>query len=151
MPIDYTCLGKTEKVQTRRYHVLQYYLKNATTTETFDALSKEFDYTRKQIENDVFHIKHNTLNNLPAEMFRDMKLSWFELKIRELEGNSKRLKPDSPSWLKLQKLILDYETTLLKLGGLMSEKVELSGSVSHPIEYVPAKKPDDTKPTDAED
>lgn len=46
---------------------------------------------------------------------------------------------------------LDYMKEIADLQAHKKQNIELSGSISHPIEYVPAKKIDDTKPTDATD
>ena len=147
MPIDYTCLGQNEKMQERRYNVLTLLVKGAKPREIVDILGFTYD----QVKNDIAYLTTKPLHSMPVEIARDYNQSFYELKVRELEGRLKDFKTDSRSWLATQELIRKYKADSLKLQGLLSEKVELSGSVSHPIEYVPAKKLDDVKPTDAPD
>ena len=147
--IDYTCLGQNKAMRERRYKVLKEFVKGKTPKETADILNMPM----KQVENDRFFITDGGLKNTPAEVVRELNNSYYEIKHAELEGEAEtyRQDEDRKSYIAIQKVIGDNKTASLKLMGLLSEKVELSGSVSHPIEYVPAKRLDDTKPTDATD
>lgn len=145
--IDYSCLGQNTKIRERRYNVLSLLVKGAKPREIVDIIS----LTDDQVKNDIAFLTTKPLHNMPVEIAKDYNLSFYELKVRELEGKLKEFKDTPKFWIAIQELIRKYKADSLKLQGLLSEKVELSGSVSHPIEYVPAKKPDDTKPTDAED
>ena len=145
--IDHSCLGKTKPIQERRYKVLALLVKGTKPREIVDLLN----LTDDQVKNDIAHLTTKPLHNMPVEIAKDFNLSFYELKVRELEDKLEELKDTPKFWMPVQELIRKYKADSLKLQGLLSEKVELSGSVSHPIEYVPAKKPDDTKPTDETD
>jgi len=123
--IDYTCLGQNTEMRERRYDVLALFIKGATPQETHKILSKQKhpDLTLKQVYNDRLFFTTNPLHSLPAEMARDFNQSFYEMKVRELEGRLKDFKTDSKSWLATQELM-----------GLMNDKVELSGEVTTVLE-----------------
>jgi len=128
--IDYTCLGQNTEMRKRRYDVLSLFVKGATPQETANLLNLSI----KQVYNDRLFFTTNPLHNLPAEMARDFNQSFYEMKVRELEGRLKDFKTDSKSWLATQELIRKYKADSLKLMGLMNEKVELSGEVTTVLE-----------------
>lgn len=147
--IDHTCLGQNKAMRERRYKVLKEFVKGKTPKQTAEIL----DMPMKQVENDRLFITDGGLKNIPAEIVRLLNNSYYEIKHAELESEAEKYLQDEDrkSYIAIQKVIGDNKSASLKLMGLLSEKVELSGSVSHPIEYVPVKKTDDTKPTDATD
>ena len=128
--IDHRCLGKTQPVQERRYNVLSLLLKGAKPREIIDILK----LSDNQVKNDIFHLTSTPLHNTTVDIARDYNQSFYELKVRELEGRLKDFKTDSRSWLATQELIRKYKADSLKLQGLMNEKVELSGEVKTILE-----------------
>ena len=123
--IDHRCLGKTQSVQERRYNVLSLLLKGAKPREITDILK----LSDNQVKNDIFYLTNTPLHNTTIDIAKDFNTSWYEVKIRELEGRLKDFKEDSRSWLTTQELIRKYKADLLKLMGLMNEKVEHSGEI----------------------
>jgi len=123
--IDHTCLGKTTKIQERRYSVLTLLLKGAKPREIAELLN----LTDNQVKNDIFHLTNTPLHNTTVDIARDFNTSWYEIKVRELEGRLKDFKTDSRSWLATQELIRKYKADSLKLQGLMNDKVEHSGAI----------------------
>ena len=125
--IDYTCLGQNTEMRERRYDVLALFIKGATPQETHKILSKQKHptLTLKQVYNDRLFFTTNPLHNLPAEMARDFNLSFYEVKIRELEVRLDVFKPDSKSWIATQELIRKYKADSLKLQGLMNDKLDV--------------------------
>lgn len=128
--IDHRCLGKTQPVQERRYNVLSLLLKGAKPREITDI----FKLSDNQVKNDIFYLTNTPLNNMTVDIAKDFNTSWYEVKIRELEGRLKGFKEDSRSWLATQELIRKYKADLLKLMGLMNDKVEHSGEVTTVLE-----------------
>lgn len=123
--IDHRCLGKTQLIQERRYNVLSLLLKGAKPREIADILQ----LSDNQVKNDIFYLTNTPLHNTTIDIAKDFNTSWYEVKIRELEGRLKDFKEDSRSWLATQELIRKYKADLLKLMGLMNEKVEHSGEI----------------------
>lgn len=119
--IDPRCLGKTQLVQERRYNVLSLLLKGAKPREITDILK----LSDNQVKNDIFHLTNTPLNNMPVDIAKDFNTSWYEVKIRELEGRLKDFKTDSRSWLATQELIRKYKADSLKLQGLMNDKLDI--------------------------
>ncbi len=130
MPIDFTCLGQNPEMRQRRYDVLSLFVKGATPQETAELLN----LPKKQVENDRMFITKQPLHNLPAEMAKDFNLSFYEMKVRELEDKLEELKKDTRSWIGTQELIRKFKADSLKLQGLMNDKVEHSGDIT--IKYV---------------
>ena len=128
--IDYTCLGKTKPIQERRYKVLSLLVKGAKPREIVDHLS----LTDDQVKNDIAHLTTNPLHNMPVEIAKDFNLSFYELKVRELEDKLEELKDTPKFWMATQELIRKYKADSLKLQGLMNDKVELSGEVTTVLE-----------------
>ena len=141
--IDHRCLGKTQPVQERRYNVLSLLLKGAKPREITDILQ----LSDNQVKNDIFHLTNTPLNNMTVDIAKDFNTSWYEVKIRELEGRLKDFKEDSRSWLATQELIRKYKADSLKLQGLMNEKVEHSGAIKlDPVQiYIPDNGRNDAK------
>jgi len=128
--MDFTCLGSNEKIRQRRYTVLKLYLKGLTPQE----ISKKTGLKQKHVYNDVLFLKTHKLNDLPIEIYRDMGMSFYELKIKELESELEKHKQNPSVWLGVQKLIKEYKDTMLKLIGASNEKVECQGDVK--VEFV---------------
>jgi len=142
--IDHSCLGKTTKIQERRYSVLSLLIKGAKPREIADLL----ELSDNQVKNDIFHLTNTPLHNTTIDIARDFNTSWYEIKIRELEGRLKDFKTDSRSWIAAQELIRKYKADLLKLMGLMNDKVEHSGAIK--LDAVQIYIPDNGR-NDAED
>ena len=69
------------------------------------------------------------MNNLSINMMKDIDQSWFNIKIYELEQNLMQLDPGTDIWLKTQDQIRKYKVELMKLSGVLVDKVEHSGDV----------------------
>ena len=128
--IDHSCLGKTKPIQERRYKVLALLVKGTKPREIVDLLS----LTDDQVKNDIAHLTTNPLHNMPVEIAKDFNLSFYELKVRELEDKLEELKDTPKFWMPVQELIRKYKADSLKLQGLMNDKVELSGEVKTILE-----------------
>jgi len=57
--IDHSCLGKTTKIQERRYAVLTLLIKGAKPREIANLLS----LSDNQVKNDIFHLTNTPLHN----------------------------------------------------------------------------------------
>ena len=125
MTLDYSCLGKNEEVRERRYKVFILTLKGAKPVE----IQKTTGQAIRQVYNDLLFLRTNPLHNLSVDMMRDLDQSWFAIKISELERNLQQLDPYTNMWLKTQELLLRYKVDLMKLSGVLVERVEHSGSV----------------------
>lgn len=139
MPIDYSRLGKKPDMQERRFNVLTYWVKGATPADTAKALEMDIS----DVYNDYKFITKAKLHDISPEIARGFNLSFYEIKIRELEGNLKDFKVDSKAWLGLQETIRKYKVDSLKLQGLMNEKVEHSGEVTNILEVRYEDRPED--------
>jgi len=142
--IDHSCLGKTIKIQERRYAVLTLLIKGAKPREIANLLS----LSDNQVKNDIFHLTNTPLHNTTVDIARDFNTSFYEIKARELEGKLKDFKEDSKSWLATQELIRKYKADSLKLMGLMNDKVEHTGAIK--LDAVQIYIPDNGR-NDAED
>ncbi len=129
MPIDYSRLGQNEEMQKRRYDVLTYWVKGATPADTAEGLKIDI----ADVYNDFRFISKSDLHDISPEIARGFNQSFYEIKIRELEGSLKRLKADIKAWLTLQDLIRRYKLDSLRLQGLLTDKVEHSGTVKMEI------------------
>lgn len=125
MTLDYSCLGKNDQVRDRRYKVFVLAHKGVKPAE----IVKQTGQTIRQVNNDMFFLRTNPMHNLSVDMLRDIDQSWFAIKIAELEDNLLQLGPQTSTWLKTQDTILRYKVELMKLSGVLVERVELSGSV----------------------
>lgn len=147
--MDYKCLGSTDEIRARRYAVLIAFLKGGNPTE----IAAGTGFKIRQVYSDIDFLRRNPLNNLPVDIVRDFGVSFYEMKITELERRAGTLKdPNSTLWLGIQKLIKEYKSELLKLVGATIERVELSGAVEHKmkadwIDDIPADHEAVTTPT----
>ena len=128
--IDYTCLGQNTKIRERRYDVLSLLVKGTKPREIVDTLK----LTDDQVKNDIAFLTTKPLHNMPVEIAKDFNLSFYELKVMELEDKLDELKDTPKFWMAIQELIRKYKVDSLKLQGLMNDKVEHSGDVT--IRYV---------------
>lgn len=128
--IDHTCLGRTDEIRDRRYSILSLLVKGTKPRDIVSLLG----FTDDQVKNDIFFLTNTPLHNTTVDIAKDFNTSWYEIKVRELEGRLTDFKTDSKSWLTTQELIRKYKADSLKLMGLMNEKVEHSGDVT--IKYV---------------
>jgi len=136
MTINYTCLGQNDTMRKRRYNVLSFYLKGGTPEETVNITNKNPDIpdiTLKQVYNDIQFLRNTPLHDLPIEMARDFGKSFYELKVTELERKLSKNESNPAVWLGIQKLIREYKADSLKLQGLMNEKVEHEGEITHTL------------------
>ena len=125
MTVDYDLLGKSKAIRDRRYKVLSLMVKGGTPDDITRTLGLSF----QTVHNDMAHIRKQPLHTLSATIAKDLNNSAYELKIRELEVMAESVKHDIKAWTALQKPILEARAASLKLQGLMSEKVEHTGSV----------------------
>lgn len=127
MPVgfDYACLGKNEDVRERRYKVFILTLKGMKPCD----IQNQTGQTIRQVYNDLLFLRSNPMHNMSVEMLKDIDQSWFAVKITELEQNLMLLTPDSKLWLETQDQIRKYKVELMKLSGVMVEKVEHSGEI----------------------
>ena len=140
MTLNYTCLGSNDKIRQRRYNVLSFYLRGGTPDEIFTLINKTEKLppiTLKQVYNDVQFLRSTSLHDLPVEMVRDFGKSFYEIKVSELERKLSKNESNPAVWLGIQKLIREYKGDSLKLQGLMSEKVEHSGTIVQIIDNIP--------------
>ena len=142
MPINFKSLGATEPIRRRRLQVLAYHLNHGTP----DEIAKKFGIPLKTVYNDISIINKTELHILSQLMEKDLEITALDLKHRELEGRSREYSVDQNTWLKLQTIILENKKLSLKLKGLMSDKVEHSGSldVNNVMIYIPDNNRDDS-------
>ena len=119
--IDHTCLGQNIKIRERRYNVLSLLVKGAKPREIVDILK----LTDDQVKNDIAFLTTKPLHNMPVEIAKDYNLSFYELKVRELEGKLKEFKNTPKFWMATQELIRKYKADSLKLQGLMNDKLDV--------------------------
>jgi len=128
--LDYKCLGKTEELRARRYQVLVAFLKGGNPAE----IAKGTNFPIRQVYSDIDYLRRNPLNTLPVDIVRDFGVSFYEMKVTELERRAQLIKdPNSTLWLGIQKLIKEYKSEILKLVGASVERMELSGKVEHTV------------------
>lgn len=145
--IDLTCLGRTPAMRERRYKVLSEYVKGKTPRET----AKVLDMPIKQVENDRLKLTSGGIKNIPAEIMRELNGSYYEIKHGELESEAEKYRDedDRRSYIAIQKEIRSYKADSLKLMGLLSEKVEHSGTIVTIVDDIPRKaEPIDDIPDD---
>lgn len=131
MTINYKCLGRTPKIQKRRYEILALTLKNATPAE----ISRITGIDIKQVYNDIQYLNQNTTQHeVSLEILKGMNASFLEMKIRELESNLNKLNKDSRLWLDTQSKIIDIRDKLMKLQGVYVEKVE--HTITEPVQII---------------
>lgn len=119
--IDHTCLGRTDEIRDRRYSILSLLVKGTKPRDIVSLLG----FTDDQVKNDIFFLTNTPLHNLPVELARDYNLSFYEVKVLELEGRLEDFETDSKSWLANQELIRKYKADSLKLQGLMNDKLDV--------------------------
>ena len=119
--IDYTCLGQNTKIRERRYNVLSLLVKGTKPREIVDSLK----LTDDQVKNDIAFLTTKPLHNMPVEIAKDFNLSFYELKVRELEDKLEKLKDTPKFWMATQELIRKYKADSLKLQGLMNDKLDV--------------------------
>ena len=139
MTMDYSLLGKSKKIQQRRYKVLSLMVKGGTPDDITRILQLPF----KTVDNDMAHIRKQPLHTLSSTIAKDLNNSAYELKIRELETKAETVKHDTKAWAAIQKLILDARAASLKLQGLMNDKVVHSGEVTNILEVRYEDRPKD--------
>jgi len=136
MPINYEYLGRNDKTRKRRYDVLEYHVKNVSP----DAIAKKLNVKRKTVYNDLVALGKILEVSIPLKIIKGTQSVALELKIKELESlvqftmvkdptTNKVLQIDVGEYTKLQTLVLKNRELLLKLMGLMSDKIDLSGTV----------------------
>ena len=123
--LDYACLGVSEEVRKRRYNVFVMTVKGAKPVD----IQKQTGRSIRQVYNDLSYIRSHPMNNLSINMMKDIDQSWFNIKIYELEQNLMQLDPGTDIWLKTQDQIRKYKVELMKLSGVLVDKVEHSGDV----------------------
>ena len=140
MTLNYTCLGSNDEIRKRRYNVLTFFIKGAIPDEIVRFTNENPNIesiTTKQVYNDLSYLRSHPLHDLPIDMVRDFGKSFYELKVTELERKLKKNESNPAVWLGIQKLIREYKGDSLKLQGLMSEKVEHSGTIVTIIDNIP--------------
>lgn len=114
---NFKLLGNNDTIRTRRFRVLQLYLKGAIPPEIAYTMGLE----TKQVYNDINFLRSIQLNDLPIEIIRDMGANFFEMKIRELQARiaqeADKEKKDKAYILGLEKLILSHKIESLKVQG----------------------------------
>lgn len=126
MPVDYKSLGSTDSVRRRRYEVLSLHAIGTIPAE----IAEKLDINVKTVYNDIEKLYDANLENVPFAIFKRMQESALGMKIKELEERANRPETSENGYNALQRSILDNRTALMKLMGMMSDKVEHSGDVS---------------------
>ena len=130
MAIDYECLGRNDKIRKRRYDILQYHTRGIAP----DAISKMLNLNRKAVYNDIVALNEILQVSIPLQIIKGTQYAALELKIRELEIRANRPGTSDTTYNQLQNSITKNRELLLKLMGLMSDKVELAGEVKTVLE-----------------
>lgn len=114
---NFAKLGANDAVRTRRFKVLQLYLRNATPPEIAYSLGLDV----KQVYRDTVFLRGIQLNDLPLEIIRDMGTNFYEMEIRELHAQAATLdlgqKDDRKFYIDLKNAILKNKIESLKLQG----------------------------------
>lgn len=126
MSETYKSLGATESVRQRRYDILTLLAKLKTPTE----IAEKLDIPRKTVYNDMETMDKLGTGNIPLSILRKRQESAFEMKIKELEDRADRPDMTDNAYNATQRLILDNRMASLKLMGLTSDKVELTGKLA---------------------
>lgn len=119
---DYTALGKSEEKRTRRLAVLKEYLKNKSPPEIAEATG----YDLKQVNNDLYFLRHKPLNDLPLDLIRDMGVNFFEFQLKDIIDELASIpaiqRRNYPAYvLGLWDKMLKYKAESLKLQGAYVE------------------------------
>lgn len=130
MTLNYTCLGKSDKIRNRRFKVLMLFLKGGTPAEIYINMNEQgINISKKIIYNDLSYLRITPLHDLPIDMVRDFGKSFYEIKITELERKLRRNESNPSVWLGIQKLIKEYKDSSLKLQGAVIQKIEHTGEI----------------------
>ena len=140
MPVDYKSLGATDSVRRRRYEVLSLHAIGIIPAE----IAERLDINIKTVYNDIEKLYDANLENVPFEIFKRMQESALGMKIKELEERANRPEISDSGYTALQKPILDNRTALMKLMGMMSDKVELAVDVNNVMIYIPSNNRDES-------
>jgi hypothetical protein len=139
--LNYQALGSNDEMRHRRLTVLRFMLKGAEPPEIAHQMGKPV----KTVYNDIAHLKKTQIYGEESiEIIRDQGNSFYEQKIRELEGQIARLPNRTPEdilkfgniRLGLEKQILACKEKSLQLAGAFQETVNHGGQIDLVFEEV---------------